>query len=210
MCGRFTLYSSIDQIKKAFAVDVAAGGSEEAKANHNIAPGDEIFAVIRQAEKRMGKLHWGLVPPWSQNTAGAAKLINARVETLHEKPSFKNAFQKKRCLIPANGFYERKEKQLWYCTPATGEILGFAGIWEMWKGRDGAAYHSCAIITAEAGEAMRFIHDRMPLILKPEAFDEWLNPAIHEFSDLNRILKAGRELKVQSHPVSKYGDTHGL
>lgn len=137
MCGRFTLYSSISDIKKAFAVDTVTG---EMKPSFNIAPGDEIYAVIQHEEKRMGKLHWGLVPPWAKNPSEASGLINARVETLHEKPSFKRAFQRRRCLIPANGFYEWKDKQPWYCTPATGSLFGFAGLWETWNGSDEAQY----------------------------------------------------------------------
>lgn len=203
MCGRFTLYSSISDIKKAFAVDAV---TDEMKPSYNIAPRDEIYAIIKHKEKRMGKLHWGLVPPWVKNPSEASGLINARVETLHEKSSFKTAFQKRRCIIPANGFYEWKDKQPWYCTPARGKLFGFAGLWETWKGGDEAVYHSCTIITADASESMQKIHDRMPLILNPEAIDEWLNPSIEEYDKLNVILKNGRETEVKSYPVSKFVD----
>ena len=204
MCGRFTLYSSLGDLKKVFAVGAVIG---EMKPSYNIAPGDEIYAIIRQKDKRMGKLHWGLVPPWAKNPSGASGFINARVETLQEKPSFKRAFQKRRCLIPADGFYEWKERQPWYCTPATGKLFGFAGLWETWKGGNETVYHSCTIITAEAGESIREIHDRMPLILKPEAIEEWLNPAITEYGKLTMILENGRETRVKSYPVSRFVDS---
>jgi putative SOS response-associated peptidase YedK len=204
MCGRFALYSSISDLKKAFAVDAVTG---EMKPGYNIAPSDEIYAIIQQKERRMEKLHWGLVPAWAKNPSLTSGLINARVETLHEKPSFKRAFQKRRCLIPANGFYEWKDKQPWYFIPAKGNLFGFAGLWETWKGSGEAVYNSCAIITTEASESMQKIHDRMPLILKPEAIDEWLNPAIEGYDRLNMILKNGREPEVKPY-LEAAGNIH--
>lgn len=204
MCGRFSLYSSLNDVQKVFAVDVVIG---EMKPSYNIAPGNEVVAIIRQNEKRMGKLHWGLVPSWAKEPSKASGFINARVETLQEKPSFRRAFQKRRCVIPADGFYEWQEKQPWYCTPVAGRLFGFAGIWETWGKNDAIAYHSCAIITAEADESMREIHDRMPLILKPEAIDEWLNPAITDYERLAMILVDGRESQVRSYRVSRFVDS---
>jgi putative SOS response-associated peptidase YedK len=204
MCGRFTLYSSLDDLKKIFGVDAVSG---ELRPSYNIAPGDEIVAIIRQKDRRMGKLHWGLVPPWAKNPSEGSGFINARAETLEEKPSFKRAFRKRRCLIPADGFYEWKGKQPWYCIPAAGKLFGFAGIWEVWRGSNETVYHSCAIITAEADESMREIHDRMPVILKPESIEEWLNPAIAEYEKLNMILRQGRVTGVKSYPVSRFVDS---
>jgi putative SOS response-associated peptidase YedK len=204
MCGRFTLYSSLNDLKKVFAVGTVIG---EMKPSYNIAPGDEIYAIIRRKDNRMGILHWGLIPPWAKNPLGSSGFINARAETLQEKPSFRRAFQRKRCLIPADGFYEWKEKQPWYCVPDTGRLFGFAGLWETWKGSNETVYHSCTIITAEAGGAIREIHDRMPVILKPESIEEWLNPAIAEYEKLNMILKHGRVTRVKSYPVSRFVDS---
>ena len=204
MCGRFTLYSSLGDLKKAFAVGAMIG---EMKPSYNIAPGDEIVVIIRQKENRMGKLHWGLVPSWAKDPSRASGFINARAETLQEKASFRGAFQKRRCLIPADGFYEWKEKQPWYCPPAAGKLFGFAGLWETWRGKDNSVYHSCTIITAEAGESMREIHDRMPVILKPESIEEWLDPAVAEYEKLNMILKHGRVTGVKSYPVSRFFDS---
>jgi len=206
MCGRFTLYSSVDKLKKVFDIETVTG---EVKASYNIAPGGEIYAIIRQKGTRLGKLHWGLVPPWAQDLSRASGLINARAETLQEKPSFKRALRERRCLIPADGFYEWKEGQPWYCTPATGTLFGFAGLWETWKGDNRPPYHSCTIITAEAGESTRKIHDRMPVILKKEAIGEWLDPATREYETLKRILQEKRVSGIRAYPVSKLVDSPG-
>ncbi len=205
MCGRFTLYSSLGDLKKVFAFDAAI---DKMSPSYNIAPGDEIAAIIRQKDTRLGKLHWGLVPPWAKTRT--SRLINARVETLEKRPSFKRAFQKKRCVIPADGFYEWKEGQPWYCLPADGKPFAFAGLWETWKEEGHApAYHSCTIITAESEGALREIHDRMPLILHAEAIGEWLNQAIDEHAKLHRILKDGRvgAAGIKSYPVSRFVDS---
>jgi putative SOS response-associated peptidase YedK len=204
MCGRFTLYSSLNNLKKAFDIDTVTC---EIKASYNVAPGDEIYAIIRGQDNRLGKLHWGLVPPWAKDLSGTSGLINARSETLQEKPSFKRAFKKRRCLIPADGFYEWKEKQPWYCTPAIGALFGFAGLWETWKGKDQSVYHSCTIITTEASESIKEIHDRMPVILKPESIQEWLDPTNTNYEQLNTILKHGRVTRVKTYPVAKLVDS---
>jgi len=200
MCGRFTLYSSLSDLKKVFDIDTVTC---EIKTSYNIAPGHEIYAIIRGNDNRLGKLHWGLVPSWAKDLSEAGKLINARIETLNEKPSFKRVLEKRRCIIIADGFYEWKEKQPWYCTPAGGGPFGLAGLWETWK-RDESAYHSCTIITTKASEPINEIHDRMPVILKPEIIKEWLNPAICEYKELDMILKHGNVKEIKAYPVSKF------
>ncbi|MEA1971455.1 MAG: SOS response-associated peptidase [Thermodesulfobacteriota bacterium] len=204
MCGRFTLYSSVSNLKKVFDIDTVTC---EMEASYNIAPGNEIYAIIRGQDNRLGKLHWGLVPPWAKDLSGASGLINARAETLQEKPSFRKAFKERRCLIPADGFYEWREKQPWYCTPATGTLFGFAGLWETWKGKDQSVYHSCTIITTEASESVKGIHDRMPVIFKPEVIKEWLDPANKNYDNLNMILEQGRVTEVKTYPVAKLVDS---
>lgn len=210
MCGRFTLYSSLSNLKKVFDIDTVTC---EIKASYNVAPGHEVYVIIRgsichtplkQNDNRLGKLHWGLVPSWAKDLSGASGLINARAETLQEKPSFKRALKKRRCLIIADGFYEWKEKQPWYCTPAAGSLFGFAGLWETWKGDDKLAYHSCTIITTEASESINKIHDRMPVILRPEIIKEWLNPLTCEYKELGMILKHGYVKEIRTCPVSKF------
>jgi len=204
MCGRFALYSSINNVKKVFGVGIAVG---ELKPSYNIAPGDEVYAIIKRKDNRLGKLRWGFVPPWAKNLSGSSRLINARAETLQEKASFKRAFKERRCLIPADGFYEWKDKEPWYCTPATDTLFGFAGLWETWQGTDQSPYRSCTIITTEASESIRAIHDRMPVILKPEAIEEWLDPAVTDYDRLNVILEQGQVTRVRTYPVSKHVDS---
>jgi len=204
MCGRFTLYSSINNLKKVFDIDTVTC---EMEASYNIAPGDEVCAIIRAKDNRLGKLHWGLVPAWAKNLSGASGLINARAETLQEKSSFKRAFKERRCLIPADGFYEWKDRQPWYCSPTASTLFGFAGLWETWKGSDQSIYHSCTIITTEASESIKEIHDRMPVILKPEAIKEWLDPATTKYEKLSTILKDGRVTRIKTYPVAKLVDS---
>ena len=204
MCGRFAIYSSLGELKKVFGIDAVTC---EMEASYNIAPGNEVYAIVRQKDNRLGKLHWGLVPPWAKDLSGASRLINARAETLQERPSFRRAFQERRCLIPADGFYEWKERQPWYCTSATGSPCGFAGLWETWKGSDDSVYHSCTIVTTQASDSMQEIHDRMPVILKPEAMQEWLDPATTDYENLNMILKHGRITGIRAYPVAKFVDS---
>ncbi len=206
MCGRFAIYSSLGELKKVFEIDAATC---EVETSYNITPGSEVCAIIRQKDKRLGRLHWGLVPPWAKDVSGASRLINARAETLREKPSFRRAFRERRCLIPADGFYEWKDRQPWHCTSENGEPFGFAGLWETWKGNDDSVYHSCTIITTEASESMKKIHDRMPVILKPDVIDEWLDPATTNPERLNTILKDGKITEFKMYPVSKFVDSPG-
>jgi putative SOS response-associated peptidase YedK len=189
MCGRFAQYSDLSTLQKHF--DITAATCRVSPA-YNIAPTQEVLAVIQHQGRRLGKLRWGLVPRGAKDfTSGQ---INARSETLAEKPSFREAFKKRRCLIPADGFYEwEKEdgfKQPWYFTLSSEEPFGFAGLWETWKNKDGSAtYHSCTIITAASDGFIRNIHHRMPVILLPDAYHKWLNPENRNTDELSEILK---------------------
>ena len=148
------------------------------------------------------------MPPWTKDLYGASKLINARAETVKEKPSFRSAFKKRRCLIIADGFYEwkkeKRQKQPFYITLPSGEPFAFAGLWEAWKKEDGSLYHSCTIITTEASESIQDIHNRMPVILKPEVISDWLNPEMQDTDKLEKILQEGICQELRSHPVSVY------
>jgi putative SOS response-associated peptidase YedK len=137
-------------------------------------------------------------------------MINARSETLSEKPVFRNAFKKRRCLIPANGYYEwrgeKGNKQPWYITFETGTPFVFAGLWERWidpRSPDSAPLDSCTIVTTEAIASIRHIHDRMPLIPAPEHYESWLDPNLEDAGELNRILQAGSVRELAFYPVSK-------
>ncbi len=207
MCGRFAQYSSLPELKKRFAVETVTC---ELTPSYNIVPLDFVPVVLYHGERRLGTLRWGLVPSWSKDTRRAASLINARAETVAEKPSFRSAFRRRRCLVLADGFFEWKkegqQKQPWYFTMASGEPFAFAGLWETWKDETGKAadYHSCVIITTEADRFMRDVHHRMPVILKPEMYSAWLDPNNREPDMLKEILQAGKSGALQGTRVSKH------
>ena len=147
-----------------------------------------------------------LVPSWAKDLSTAGKLINARIETVDEKPSFKNAFKKRRCLILSDGFYEwqktEKTKQPWYFRLPSGNSFGFAGLWEIWKSSEGQKYSSCTILTTIASESVKHVHDRMPVILQPDTISDWLNPNSHDVSQLKEILNDGKVENLTGYPVT--------
>ena len=206
MCGRFVGYRNLDELKEIFPIDRSAC---EVTANYNVAPSQEILAIFNhEGENWLDKFHWGLVPFWAKDTAIGNRMINARAETVAEKPSFKNAFKKRRCLIIADGFYEWKgpkgQKQPMFITRPDKKPFAFAGLWETWGKKDqDPLYKSCTIITTKACEALRHIHHRMPVIFKPEAYESWLNPANQDVNALKNILQQALLTDLVSYPVSK-------
>lgn len=198
MCGRFTLhYRKGIKLKGLPVLDLPF------EPRYNIAPSQQILAISdfgKGIEPRM--LVWGLVPSWS--TEGKA-FINARAETLEEKPSFSESFRLRRCLIPADGFYEWKrsgrEKRPFYIYSRDDEPVMFAGIWDSWRHR-GETVYSCAIITTAANELVGELHDRMPAILPPEVQEAWLDPRTNRI-DLLRMLTPYSASKMKTHPVSR-------
>ena len=206
MCGRFVGYRSLEELKEIFPIDRS---DCKVTANYNVAPSQEILAIYsKQGENWLDKFHWGLVPFWAKDISIGNRMINARVETVAEKPSFKNAFKKRRCLIVADGFYEWKgpkgQKQPIFITQPNKKPFAFAGLWETWgKKEKETLYKSCTIITTEACEAMRDIHHRMPVILKPEAYADWLSPQNQDAAALKNILAKALLTDLVSHPVSK-------
>ena len=207
MCGRFVGFRSLHELKKTFPIDKATC---EVTENYNVAPSQEILAIIKHdKENWLEKLHWGLVPFWAKDISIGNKLINARAETIASKPSFRNAFKKRRCLIPADGFYEWKgpkgQKQPVFITLPESKPFAFAGLWEIWQKKDdpNMIYKSCTIITTEASDSVREIHPRMPAILKPEMYETWLDPLNQNVNELKHILKTGIITELVSHAVSK-------
>lgn len=208
MCGRFVLFSSSDEIRKTFSID-----SIRAKVapDYNVCPTRHILTIINEnGQNVLVAMHWGLVPSWAKDRSMAARMINARSETLSEKPGFRNAFKKRRCLIPANGYYEwkgeRGNRQPWYITTETGTPFAFAGLWERWIDRnspDHSPLDSCTIVTTEAIASIRHIHDRMPALPAPEDYQSWLDPGLEDAAELNRMLRTGAIEQIRSHPVSK-------
>ena len=204
MCGRFTFSSNLKDIKKTFAItDITC----ELSRSYNIAPANEVLAVIQhEGKNRLGKLHWGLVPSWAKDLSGTGKHINARSETVDKKPSFKEAFARRRCIILADGFFEWQKtnntKQPWYFSLPFGGPFAFAGLWETWTGDKGQKYHSCTLLTTSAGEPVKHVHDRMPIILQPGIVNTWLNPGIHDPDQLKKMLNDGKVTALTGYPVS--------
>ena len=206
MCGRFAGFQALDELQKFFPIDKTTC---DIQPNYNIAPSQEILAIIRRNnENWLEKLHWGLVPFWAKDISIGNKMINARAETISEKPSFRNAFKKYRCLIPSNGFYEwtgkKGQKQAMFITLPGNKPFAFAGLWEKWYDKSNAesAYLSCTIITTRASESVRPIHHRMPAILKPGVYGTWLDPQNQDVPQLMEILKRELLEEMVSHPVS--------
>jgi putative SOS response-associated peptidase YedK len=176
MCGRYTLSTPAGRLAEEFQLD---DGAVDLTPSYNVAPTQEVAAVLEEdGKRRLEMLRWGLVPSWADDPEIGARMINARSETAPEKPSFRRAFRSKRCLIPADGFYEWKRepggKQPYYFHMHDGRPFAFAGLWEHWE--KGGSLLSCAILTTRANSVLEGIHDRMPVILPPGSYDAWLDP----------------------------------
>lgn len=211
MCGRFTLKNSSEAIAEVF--HLAKVPTLEPR--YNIAPTQLVPTVIRipqssaqsstDSDRQFQMLRWGLIPSWVKDPAIGARMINARAETVSEKPSFRTAFRRRRCLIVADGFYEwqrqERKKQPFYFRLRNGQAFAFAGLWEHWQSPDGEAVESCTVITTEANELMHPIHDRMPVILDVKDYDLWLDPAVKPEA-LQQLLQPYRSEAMTSYPVS--------
>lgn len=207
MCGRFVGFTTLEMLLEHFPIDVA---DVQVTRNYNVAPTQEILAISQhQGKNHLLKYHWGLVPFWAKDLSIGSRLINARSETVAAKPSFRAAFKVRRCLIPSNGFYEWKEskgqKQPMFLTLPDGNPFAFAGLWESWdnKGKEESPYLSCTILTRSASESVLPIHHRMPVILKPDAFDTWLDPNNRDVNSLLEIIQRQIYTELISIPVSK-------
>lgn len=203
MCGRYSLHANPNVVALQFGLAYPPAIS----ARYNIAPGTEILAVRAGPKSARGGdlLHWGLIPSWAKDATIGQRLNNARADTLSEKPSFRAAFRRRRCIIPANGFYEwmptGDRKQPYYIRPVGDELFGFAGLYEHWQGPNGPI-NSCAMITTEANELIRPIHDRMPVILPVEAYAHWLDPDNPDPAALQSMLKPAPPERMTATPVS--------
>ena len=181
MCGRYTLATpNPGEVRGRFPI----GETVDVRRRYNVAPGDEVLAVTTDKEGRpRGQLlRWGLVPSWAKQPDTGLKMINARVETVGERPAYRRAFERYRCLIVADGFYEWRRlptgpKQAFHIARADGGLFAFAGLWSIWHGEDGQTLRTCTILTTAANTAIAPLHDRMPVILAPEAESAWLEPA---------------------------------
>ena len=206
MCGRFVGYRNLEELRQHFPIDVA---DCEVAASYNVAPTQQVLAIVRRDNLNvLDRFHWGLVPFWARETAIGHKMINARSETIASKPSFRNAFIKRRCLIPADGFFEWKtikgKKQPVFVTLPDETPFAFAGLWETWQNRKEpeAPYRSCTIITREAEGAVREIHHRMPVIVSPAAYQTWLAPENRDTTHLRDIITRQAITDLVFRPVS--------
>lgn len=210
MCGRFVSSSPPDEIARYFAAEPPAEAALEA--NYNVAPTSDIYVVLEDGGiRRVAPHHWGLVPVWAKDPSIGSRMINARSEGLSDKNAFKHAYKKRRCIVPVDGFYEwkktpgQKAKQPYFIHRPDEEPLAFAGLWEEWKGpdRDGTErLRSATIITTEANETMAPVHDRMPVVLPPTAWDDWLDPDNADLESLGRLLVPAPPHILTLRPVS--------
>lgn len=210
MCGRFVSSSPPDEIARYFDAEPPAEAALDA--NYNVAPTSDIYVVLEDGGiRRVASHHWGLVPVWAKDPGIGSRMINARSEGLAGKNAFKHAYKKRRCIVPVDGFYEwrkipgQKTKQPYFIHRPDEEPLAFAGLWEEWKGpdRDGSeCLRSATIITTEANETMAPVHDRMPVVLPPTAWDEWLDPDGADIESLERLLVPAPPQILTLRPVS--------
>lgn len=206
MCGRFTLFTEFQQLINRF--DIQAAIDEELYSfNYNVAPSQNVMSVINDGNvNRLGYLRWGLIPSWAKDMKIGYKMINARAETLTEKPSYRNAYKKRRCLILANSYYEWKKadtrKIPMRIKLKSDEPFGMAGIWESWKSPEGSTIYSCTVITTEPNELMTSIHDRMPVILNPNDEQYWLDPLNNDTDSLSKLLKPFDHKLMEAFEVS--------
>lgn len=176
MCGRFAQFTPLSELMEEFEIDQNLSNAEP---SYNISPGQEISVIVIDNGKKIVRMKWGLIPSWSKDMLGAYKMINARAETITEKPSFRTSFKKRRCLILADGFYEWRntgnEKIPVFVKLKNGEPFALAGVYDFWKSPQGNIIGSCAIITTEANDVFKSVHNRMPVAIKKSDQKLWLD-----------------------------------
>lgn len=207
MCGRLVIDLSPEMITEIYGIIRKI--ECELNPRYNVSPSQTIPIVRENAEgeRELAFVRWGLVPSWAKDISIGNSLINARSETAAEKPSFRTAFKRRRCIIPTGGFYEWQRqdgnrKQPWYFRMADGSPVSIAGLWEHWQGSDGQVIESCSILTTSANELMAPIHDRMPVILGQEDHALWLNPKLSNASALQQYCRACPSALLNAYPVS--------
>ena len=205
MCGRFVQYSAPDVYAGAFELESLC----EAKPHYNLAPTQAVLAVRRtnSGKRELVALRWGLVPAWSKGPDNHYSMINARAETVKSKPAYRNAFKHRRCLIPAEGFYEWKTqpggKTPFLIRRKDSAPFALAGLWERWHGEDGQALESCTIIVTDANDLVRGIHERMPVILERDDYAAWLDPDNGDTGALTALLRPADPGPWTLHSVSR-------
>jgi putative SOS response-associated peptidase YedK len=221
VCGRFVTATPPNELAAYFGAALGGVGVAEGVAlpdNHNVAPTNEIYAVVdTPSGPEVATFHWGLIPSWAKDRKIASTMINARAETLASKPAFKGLYVSKRCIIAADGFYEWKAgagvpdakgkptKQPYFIHSLIGEPLAFAGLWTSWRdpaAPDAGRLHTATIITTSANETMQPVHDRMPVLLPATAWATWLDAGNRDIETLSELLVPAPEQLLTMHPVS--------
>ena len=206
MCGRFTLTIDPYHLQQAFPWAVIPN---DLIPRYNIAPSQPVAVILNTGDNALAFYKWGLIPSWSKDPAIGDRMINARSESLAEKPSFRNAYRRRRCLILADGFYEWKQnpgsksKQPVYIRLKGERPFAFAGLWELWHSPDGSEIRSCTIITTQPNSLLEPIHNRMPVILPPEDYKQWLDTEDQHPDQLNKLLVPYPADEMIAFPVSK-------
>ncbi|MGB3199923.1 MAG: SOS response-associated peptidase [Nodosilinea sp.] len=209
MCGRFTLNQTGDDLAAAFHLRAVPSVAPR----YNIAPTQPVVTVVATSddpEPHVQHLQWGLIPSWAKDPAIGSRLINARAETVSEKPSFRAAFKRRRCLVLADGFYEwqrqgdRQPKQPYYIFLKDHQPFAFAGLWEHWHDpTSGGELQTCTLLTTEPNPLMEPIHNRMPVILPPKDYAAWLDPSFYHPQTLQSMLRPYEANAMDRYPVSK-------
>ncbi|MEO1059620.1 MAG: SOS response-associated peptidase, partial [Actinomycetota bacterium] len=218
MCGRFVATADPERIAAYFGATPAAEGLGE---NYNVAPTQDVLAVVERpdGDRRVEAFHWGLIPSWAKDKKIASRMINARAETLGEKPAFRGLFAKKRCIIPMDGFYEwqpgapggpvdakgKPRKQPMFIHRNDDELLAVAGLWSAWKDPEDPEQrwlHSLTIVTTAANDTMRPVHDRMPVLLEPDQWARWLDPELRDTAQLVDLFDLSADRSLTMHSVS--------
>jgi putative SOS response-associated peptidase YedK len=228
MCGRFVSARKRLELLEEFGIErdrAADGPDAEPEPDYNVAPTKRVFAVLERPARddepqarELRVVRWGLVPSWAKDASGGGRLINARAETVAVKPAFRRAFAKRRCILPADGYYEwlaitdtpegKTRKQPYYILRKDGGALAFAGIYELWRDEALPADHerawlwTAAIITTQASDDVGQIHDRMPMVIAPQAWDDWLDPATSDLGQLQATMVPAMAGGLTSYPVS--------
>lgn len=205
MCGRYVLTADTDTIQLAFDLENVP---QVHTARFNIAPSQPIAAITNEDPKTLTFLKWGLIPSWSKDPAMGNKMINARSESAPEKPAFRAAFKRRRCLIPADGFFEWQKrgssKVPMFIHMSDYSVFAFAGLWEVWHSPEGDEIRTATILTTEPNELMKSIHDRMPVILPREHYQVWLAPGDQKVDDLRRLMKPFDASRMAAYSVSTF------
>jgi putative SOS response-associated peptidase YedK len=204
MCGRFYLDARAEELEATLGLS----GLPALEPRYNIAPSQSILAAVATEEGRGGRwFRWGLIPAWAKDAKIGYRTLNARVETVATKPAFRVAFRRRRCLIPASGFFEWREedtgKQPYCIRPVDEPLLVFAGLYEHWQDPQGESIDSCTILVTDAAPSVAAIHDRMPLCLAPAQFATWLDPAIQAPAPLQALIDAAQAPALTAYPVTR-------